>query len=83
MRYSWRVYTGAVPVIYSLLFFSKYVASQGGMDKDKVSDDEISRMLTTRTSPYGVNGRSRTGIFFSPDHPKTLLLPSLKGSMEY
>lgn len=48
-------YTGAVPIIHSISFFNKVVASLGGGKDDQVSCEEIKWMLTTQTSPMYIN----------------------------
>jgi hypothetical protein len=44
-------YTGSVPIIHSLLFYNKIVNDTGGSESSYVSCDEMTWMLTTRTSP--------------------------------
>lgn len=44
-------YTGSVPIIHSISFYNKIVEDLGGSESDLVSCDEITWMLTTRTSP--------------------------------
>lgn len=50
-------YTGSVPITHSISFYNKIVADLGGADSDKVSCDELTWMLTTRTSPDKTRGR--------------------------
>lgn len=44
-------YTGAVPIVHSIAFFNKIVASLGGKNEDQVSPEDQNQMLTTRTTP--------------------------------
>ncbi len=50
-------YTGSVPIIHSLLFYNKIVKDIGGSESNYVSCDEMTWMLTTRTSPSQTKGK--------------------------
>lgn len=50
-------HTGAVSISHSLLFYNKIVANAGGGEKNMVSSDDIIWMLTTRSSPDGIQGK--------------------------
>ena len=44
-------YTGSVPIIHSINFYNKMVKDSGGSEKDQISFEDASWLLTTRTSP--------------------------------
>lgn len=50
-------YKGAVPISHSIRFYNKIIKDMEGDNSQRVSEDELLWMLTTRTSPHLVRGK--------------------------
>ncbi len=50
-------YTGAVPIVHSVLFYNKIIGALGGEESEKVPLDDLCWMLTTQNSLNEVTGK--------------------------